>query len=224
NGLPAQCETTIAPLWDGTMLDGTTRLSKNGRPIYVFQALGTFAEYAVVPELSCVPIRKEIPLDVAALVGCAVTTGVGAALNTAGIKPGSSVVVFGCGGVGLNILQAAALCGAAQIIAVDVVPAKMLLARQFGATHTVNSQESDPLAAIADLTGGRGADYAFDASGVPAVQRLAYDAVRRGGMVVYVGIGPHDAVVSLPAGRLPREDKTLKGSYYGGANLRRDVP
>ncbi|HBY99137.1 MAG: Zn-dependent alcohol dehydrogenase [Ardenticatenaceae bacterium] len=224
HGLPAQCEATIAPLWAGTLLDGTTRLSKNGQTIYHFSGLGTFAEYAVVPQLSCVPIRRDVPLTVAALVGCAVTTGIGAALNTAQIRPGSSVVVFGCGGVGLNIIQGAALAGATTIIAVDVVPAKMDLARQFGATHMVNSREVDAQRAIEELTAGRGADYALEASGVPAVQRLAYDAIRRGGTVTYVGIGPHDAVVPLPAGRLPREDKTLKGSYYGGANPQRDMP
>src|SRR5206468_4977866 len=131
------CETYTAPIWTGTMFDGTTRLSRNGSPVYHYCGLAALAERAVVPRQSCVAIDKEIPLDVAALVGCAVATGVGAAMFTAGVKPGESVVVLGCGGVGLSIIQGARLCGAAPIIAVDSSAAKMWVAKHFGAQSAV---------------------------------------------------------------------------------------
>ena len=131
---PNLCDTFTEPIWAGVMLDGTTRLSLNGEPVYAYCGLAAFAEYAVVPEQSCIPIKREISLIAASLVGCAVATGVGAALYTSPVQAGESVVVFGCGGVGLNVLQGAVLGGGSRIIAVDTNPAKMVLAKQFGAT------------------------------------------------------------------------------------------
>lgn len=222
-GKPNLCETFVGPLWAGTMLDGTTRLSLDGEPVYHFSGLATFAEQAVVPQETCIPIRKDVPLKAASLVGCAVTTGVGAVMNTVQVRPGDSVVVYGCGGVGLNIVQGAALCGAETIIAVDRVLAKMDIAENFGATHTVLAG-ADTVETIKELTGGRGADYAFEAIGVPAVQEEALEVVRPGGTLVLAGLAPMGSATNFPGAILVRQEKNVVGSYYGTANTRRDFP
>ncbi|MFQ5858666.1 MAG: Zn-dependent alcohol dehydrogenase [Anaerolineae bacterium] len=222
-GKPNLCETFVEPIWAGTMLDGTTRLRLNGQTVYHFSGLATFAKRAVVPQETCVPIRQDVSLKVASLVGCAVTTGVGAAMNTVQVRPGDSVVVYGCGGAGLNILQGAALCGAETIIAVDRVPAKMDLARTFGATHTLMAG-GDTVKMIRDLTSGRGADYAFEAIGIPAMQEEALEAVRPGGTLVLVGLAPLGSSTNFPSAILARQEKSVVGCYYGTANTRRDFP
>jgi S-(hydroxymethyl)glutathione dehydrogenase / alcohol dehydrogenase len=222
-GKPNLCETYVEPIWAGTMLDGTTRLHRNGQAVYHFSGLATFAEYAVVPQESCVPVRKDVPLTVAALVGCAVATGVGAAMYTAEVHPGDSVVVFGCGGVGLNILQGAALCGAQTIIAVDTNPAKMEIARQFGATHAVLANEK-PIEAIRDLTNGRGTEHAFEAVGIPSVQEMALEAIRPGGTLTLAGLSAMGSGTNLPGAIITRQEKVIKGSYYGTINASRDFP
>lgn len=222
-GQPNLCETYTEPIWAGTMLDGTTRLHENGSPVYAYCGLATFAEYVVVPEQSCIPIRSEFSLEVAALVGCAVATGVGAALYTAHVKPGESVVVIGCGGVGLNIVQGAALCGASRIIAIDTNETKMALAREFGATDTLLAG-GDTVAQVRALTGGRGADYAFEAVGVPALQEQALSLVRPGGMVVLAGLSPMGTGTNLPGAVITRTETTIKGSYYGSVHPQRDFP
>lgn len=222
-GQPNLCETYTEPIWAGTMLDGTTRLHDETGPVYAYCGLATFAEYVVVPEQSCVKIRADVPLEVAALVGCAVATGVGAALYTANVKPGESVVVIGCGGVGLNIVQGAALCGASTIIAIDTNEAKMKLAREFGATHALLS-DADTVDAVRALTGGRGAEYAFEAVGYSTLQELALNLVRPGGMVVLAGLSPMGTGTNLPGAVITRTEKTVKGSYYGSVNPQRDFP
>jgi NDMA-dependent alcohol dehydrogenase len=220
---PSLCETYVGPLWAGTMMDGTTRLSKDGKPVYHFSALACFADYTVVPQECCIPIGDDIPLTIAALVGCAVTTGVGAVLNTAGVRPGSSVVVYGAGGVGLSIIMGARLAGAARIIAVDRHEAKGDMAQAFGATDILMAQP-DTAQAIRALTGGRGADYVFEAIGLPAVQEQCLDAVRPGGTVVLAGVSPMGSATNLPGAIITRQEKTVTGSYYGSANPARDFP
>ena len=223
-GQPNLCETYTEPIWNGVMLDGTTRLHRaNGDPVYAYCGLATFADYAVVPEQSCVPIRRDVPLEGAALVGCAVATGVGAVLYTANVRSGDTVVVLGCGGVGLNVVQGAVLAGAEKIIAVDVNEAKMALAREFGATHTLLSGPN-VTADIRALTDGRGADYAFEAVGLPALQELALEVIRPGGMAVLAGLSPMGTATNLPGAVLTRTEKTVKGSYYGSVNPQRDFP
>jgi S-(hydroxymethyl)glutathione dehydrogenase/alcohol dehydrogenase len=223
HGKPNLCETFVGPLWAGTMLDGTTRLRSHGNTVYHFSGLATFAEQAIVPQETCIPIRKDVPLKAAALVGCAVTTGVGAAVNTVQVRPGDSIAVYGCGGVGLNILQAAALCGAETIIAVDRVAAKMEIAKTFGATHTVIAGD-DTVKTVRDLTSGRGADFVFEAIGIPEVQEEALQAVRPGGTLILVGIAPMESATNFPGAVLARQEKNIVGSYYGTANTRRDFP
>ena len=220
---PNLCETFTGPIWAGTMLNGTPRLYRDGAPVYHYCGLATFAQSAVVPQESCIAIRRDVPLEAAALVGCAVATGVGAAFYTAGVRPGESVVVVGCGGVGLNILQGAALCGAYPIIAVDANPAKMALAAQFGATHSLLA-DAETLRSIRDLTGGRGADAVFEAIGLPAVQEQCLDYVRPGGQLVLVGISPMGTSTNFPSAILTRQEKVVKGSYYGTIDAARDFP
>ncbi len=171
NNRPSLCSTYVEPIWAGTMMDGTPRLSRKGQPIYHFCALACFAEYAVVPQESCVLLQENVPFPVGALIGCAVTTGVGAVLNTAQVQAGSSVAVFGVGGVGLSTVMGAHLAGAVPLIAIDTVAARADVAKALGATHFVTAG-SDTIEAIRDLTEGRGADYVFDATGVPAVRAM----------------------------------------------------
>ena len=162
-------------------------------------------------------------MEVASLVGCAVATGVGAAMYTAEVRAGQSVVVYGAGGVGLNILQGAALCGADPIIAVDTNMTKMEIAKQFGATHTLLSDDQT-IDNIRKLTNGRGADHVFESVGLPKLQEIALEAVRPGGMLTLVGLSPMGSGTNLPGAVITRTEKTIRGSYYGTVNPRRDFP
>jgi S-(hydroxymethyl)glutathione dehydrogenase/alcohol dehydrogenase len=205
------------------MMDGSTRLSKGGAPVYHFSALACFADHTVVPEQCCVPIDPAVPLTVAALIGCAVTTGVGAVLNTANVRPGSSVVVYGAGGIGLNIIMGAKLAGASRIIAVDTHEAKADMALAFGATDVLMAGP-DAIDAIRRMTAGRGADYVFEAIGLPQVQEECLAATRPGGTVVLAGVAPMGSSTNLPGALITRQEKTITGTYYGSANPARDFP
>lgn len=182
--------------------------------------VGTFADRTLLPEQAVVRIDASVPLETAALVGCGVMTGVGAALNTARVAPGSSVVVFGAGGVGVSAIQGARIAGAADIVAVDRNPAKLAVARSFGATEAVLPDELD--AAKAEMNGGQGFDYALECIGHPVTMRAAYDAVRRGGTCCIVGVGRMEEQVSFSAFEIFFNEKNLVGSYYGGADVRVD--
>ena len=208
---------------DGKMMDGTTRVHLQGKDINVMQFLGNMAEYAVVPSMCLVKIDPDIDMKAAALVGCGVTTGVGAALKTAQVKPGSTVAVFGAGGVGLSIIQGARIAGAARIFAVDLSDEKLALARELGATDTINGA-NDPVARIMELTGGIGVDYGFEAIGIPAVVDQAQKATRRGGTMTVVGVGKLNQKLEFNALLFPLLAKTIKGSMYGGAEFRVDFP
>ncbi len=224
HGQPNLCETFTGPIWAGTMLDGTPRLHHaDGSPVFHYCGTAAFAEYTVVPQQSCVVIRRDVPLEVAAVVGCAVATGVGAALYTAGVRPGESVVVYGCGGVGLSTIQGAALCGAGVIIAVDPSPARRAIAIDMGATDALDATGS-AIEQIRALTGGRGADHVFEAVGQPRVQEIALEAARPGGVLTLVGLSPMGTGTNLPGAVIVRQEKTIKGSYYGSVHARRDFP
>lgn len=220
---PCLCETYLEPIWAGTLLDGTPRYSLNGQPVYHYCGLGCFSDYVVVPVQCCVPLDPRLPAEVAALIGCAVTTGVGAVINTAQVVPGSSVAIFGAGGVGMSMVLGAKLAGAARIIVVDTAPHKADLARDLGATDFVLAGPDAP-AAIRSLTSGRGADYTFEAVGLPAVQEACLAAARPGGMIVLAGLAPMGSSTNLPGALLTRQEKTVKGSYYGSAHPQRDFP
>jgi S-(hydroxymethyl)glutathione dehydrogenase/alcohol dehydrogenase len=206
------------------MPDGSSRLRHEGVELQAFSALGAMAERVVAPARAVVKLAEGVPLRTAALVGCAVTTGVGAVLNTAQVHPGSTVAVFGVGGVGLNVLQGARLADAERVIAVDVSAAKLELARAFGATDTVDASAQDAPAAIRELTGGHGADYAFEAVGRKESIEKAYAAVRRGGTCTVIGIGSKSEEISLNAYFLPVMAKRLLGCWYGSADVHRDIP
>ena len=221
NDRPSLCGTYVEPIWAGTMLDGTTRLSVGGKPIYHYSGLACFAEYTVVPQESCVTLPPEVPASVAALIGCAVTTGVGAVLNTVGLAPGTNVAVVGAGGVGLSTIMASRLAGASRIIAVDRAPEKEALAHQFGATHVLIDPQ-DLGAEVKALTDGRGADVVFEAIGIPQIQEACLEAVRPGGELVLVGISPMGTGTNFPSALLTRQEKRVTGCYYGSANSLRD--
>ena len=199
------------------MLDGTSRLHKGDTRISHMGKVACFAEQAVVPETACVPVPDDLGWPQAAFIGCCTTTGVGAAIFAADVKPGSSVAVFGCGGVGLNVLQGAALKSAGTIIAVDLDEGRLGFSRKFGATHFVNAGSEEPVAAIQALTSGRGVDNAFEAFGSAETIRQAYKAVRKGGTVVVAGLAPVGETASIDAMDLVRQEKVLKGTYYGSA-------
>jgi S-(hydroxymethyl)glutathione dehydrogenase/alcohol dehydrogenase len=184
--------------------------------------MSSFAEYMMVPEAGVVNIRQDVPLNVAALVGCGVMTGVGAAINTAKVPPGAACAVIGAGGVGLNVIQGCALAGAGTIIAIDINPNKLEMAREFGATHVINAEHEDPVARARELTGG-GPDFAFEAIGLPAAIRQAFDMVRSGGEAVVVGMAPlgSEATISAPSFL---QEKVLRGCLYGSARPRYDMP
>ena len=192
----------------------------DGAPMFGMAGAGTFAEELILLEQGAVKIDPDIPYDVASLLGCGVMTGVGAAINAAKVEPGSSVVVFGCGGVGISVIQGARIAGAATILAVDMVEQKLDWAKQFGATHAVTPDTLG--AAQMELTGGAGFDYAFEVVGRSQTIKAAYDATRRGGTTVVVGVGRADDMVQLSAFDLFYNEKNLRGTYYGSANIRRD--
>ncbi|HEX6738500.1 MAG TPA: Zn-dependent alcohol dehydrogenase [Vicinamibacteria bacterium] len=204
--------------------DGTARVRLDGRELQAVSALGTLAERAVVPAAAAVKLPAGVPLDAAALLGCSVMTGVGAVLNTARVAPGSSVAVFGAGGVGLNVVQGAVLAGAARVIVVDTNPRKLSLAESFGATDAVDASQGDPATAVRKLTAGRGADYAFEAVGRKTTIEQAYAATRRGGTCVVVGIGAREESAAINTFFLPILEKRLVGCWYGSADVHRDFP
>ena len=206
-----------------TPLEGTTRAhDAKGAPLGIFSGCGAMAEYATVSAENLIKIDPKIPLDCAALVGCGVTTGVGAVFNTAKVEPGSSVAVFGCGGVGLSVIQGALIAGARRIIAIDTLAPKLEMARKFGATDTIVFNE-DPVKEVKKITAG-GADYAFECVGSGELAATAYRAIRRGGLAVVVGVAKPSDSTAIRTMTLPFEEKTITGSYFGSCVPRVDFP
>ena len=207
----------------GMLADGTSRVSVNGTQLHHFNAVSSFAEHAVVPVSTAVRIRRDVALEVAALCGCAVITGYGAVIRTARVEAGSSVAVWGCGGIGLNVIQSARLAGAARIVAVDTRAEKLELARKFGATETVQAGPGvDSAAVVRDLT-GEGVDYAFEAIGLEPTIQAAWEAICAGGTVVVLGLMPKGSTLTIdPWGFI--NEKTIKGSFLGSAQIDIDIP
>jgi S-(hydroxymethyl)glutathione dehydrogenase/alcohol dehydrogenase len=208
----------------GRLLDGSTRIHHAGEAINQMSSLGTWAERVVVPVQSAVRIDPGVPLELAALVGCAVLTGVGAATRTASIRQGDTIVVFGCGGVGLNVIQGGRLAGAEQIVAVDTNPAKLTLATRFGATATIDAAQHDVVDAVRELTDGRGADVVFEVIGLQLTIDQSVKATRRGGETVLVGVPDRDATVPMRALGLVYGGRTVRGCWYGSSLPSVDVP
>ena len=222
-GRPALCEPGAAANGAGTLLSGARRLSRNGQPIHHHLGCSVFAEYATVSRRSAVRIDRDLPFDEAALFGCAVLTGVGAVVNTAQVRAGSSVAIIGLGGVGLASLLGANAAGARQIVAVDLSDAKLELARALGATHTFNAGNPNCKDEIRQATGG-GVTFSFEFAGSVRALELAYGITRRGGMTVTAGLPPPSATFPLPAVNLVAEERTVKGSYVGTCVPSRDIP
>jgi S-(hydroxymethyl)glutathione dehydrogenase/alcohol dehydrogenase len=207
-----------------TPLEGTPRVrDASGAPLGIFSGCGAMAEYATVSAENLIKVDPKIPFDCAALVGCGVTTGVGAVFNTAKVEPGSSVAVFGCGGVGLSVVQGARIAGAERIIAIDTLPAKLEMAKKFGATETVLMEKEDVVKFLKKTTSG-GPDYAFECVGSGELAGAAYRAIRRGGLAVVVGVAKPSDSTSVRTMTLPFEEKTLTGSYFGSCVPRVDFP
>jgi S-(hydroxymethyl)glutathione dehydrogenase / alcohol dehydrogenase len=223
-GRQVLCDVAMEDMFRGTLPGGTLRLSQNGDHLYHYSYLSTFAERCIVPEGCCVRIRKDASLDVAALVGCAVMTGYGAATTRAGVRPGEAIAIFGAGGVGLSAVMGARLAGAGAVVAVDPFPFRRMTALELGATHALDPGSDDVTAFMRELTDGRGADAAIDSAGAPGVLAQAYAAVRRGGTVVAVGLPPEGLSAELPASDLAREEKVVTGSFYGSCSPQVDMP
>jgi S-(hydroxymethyl)glutathione dehydrogenase/alcohol dehydrogenase len=208
-----------------TPLEGTPRVhDRAGNPLGVFSGCGAMAEFATLSVENVVRIDPKVPLDRAALVGCAVTTGVGAVFNTARVEPGSTVAVFGCGGVGLNVIQGAAIAGAERIVAIDTLEEKLELAKRFGATDTLLAKPGEDVVKPLKKMTGIGPDYAFECVGAGALVEAAYRAIRRGGKAVVVGVArPTDTTTFKPM-TMVFEEKSLQGSYFGSSVPRIDFP
>jgi len=199
------------------------RISFNGSKVHQFVRLGAFAEKMLVHEHSVVTIRDDMPLDKAALVGCAVTTGVGAVINTAAVTAGSTVAVIGCGGIGLNAIQGAAIAGASRVIAIDLLAWKLEMAKKFGATDTIDASEEDAVAAVKTLISG-GVDYAFEAIGLKVAAEQAFAMLGRGGTATVIGMIPEGQNIEIPGDVLMGDEKRLQGSNMGSNRFRIDIP
>ena len=208
-----------------TLPDGSVRTrDAKGDALSIFSGCGVMAEYATLHVDNLVKIDPKIPYDRAALVGCAVTTGVGAVFNTAKVRPGASVAVFGCGGVGLNVIQGARIAGAQRIVAIDVSDEKLALARKFGATDVIAAKAGDDPAKILKKMTGGGPDYAFECVGSGELVATAFRSIGRGGTAVVVGVAKPGDSTSVRTMTLPFEEKTLTGSYFGSCVPRIDFP
>ncbi len=224
-GKPYTCERVpVTAMIYGSMADGTMRLRrKNGEVLHHFVCQASFAEYAVVEEEAVVKVGDDAPLDVVCLLACGASTGIGAVVNKAKVEAGSSVAVFGCGGIGLSVIMAANLVGALKIFAVDMLESKLEIARKLGATDLINASKEDPVAKIQEACGGWGVDYGFEAIGNPAVIAQTYNATRPGGMTVVLGIAPLGATFAIEAWRF-LGDTVLTGCAAGCVRPRYDIP
>jgi alcohol dehydrogenase len=222
-GRPALCEPGAAANGAGTLLSGKRRLHRQGSDVHHHLGVSAFAEYATVSRRSLIRIDKDLPLEEAALFGCAVLTGVGAVINTAKVSAGSSIAVVGLGGVGLSSLLGAAAAGARRIVAVDLSDEKLGLARQLGATDTFNPSSPDAIDEIRSATNG-GVEFAFEMAGSVRALELAYKITRRGGTTVTAGLPPPTHTFALPQVNLVAEERTVKGSYIGTCVPSRDLP
>jgi len=220
-GQPTMCALRDKPRW--FMLDGTSRFRKNGQPLHHFLQVAGYATHTVLPEQSVIPIRKDAPLDLACLVSCGVLAGAGPVFNRAKVPPGASVAVFGCGGVGLNTIQAARMVGAGKIIAVDVNKQKLTWAEEFGATHAVDASKEDPVERVHAISGMGGVDFAFEVVGTQKTIEQALASTHRGGTCVVVGVSPAGTRLSIDPGMLLQQ-RVLTGTSFGGGHQRTDVP
>jgi S-(hydroxymethyl)glutathione dehydrogenase / alcohol dehydrogenase len=216
------CDGYSSPRWG--MLDGSFRLRRNGEELKQMARIGTFSESVVCPAEMLVPIRKDMPWPQAALMGCCVPTGVGAVMSCARVEAGASMLVVGCGGVGLNVVQGGRLVGAEKIIACDLLDNKLAYAKEFGATHTLNASRENVVEEVRKLTGGRGVDYAFDAIGGEATTLQILDAIRPGGTAVIVGMAAMSVRAPITPYMMALQEKCIRGTMYGSVRPNIDFP
>jgi S-(hydroxymethyl)glutathione dehydrogenase/alcohol dehydrogenase len=217
------CTAIRATQGKGLMPDGTSRFSSNGKPLHHYMGCSTFSNYTVMPEIALAKIRADAPFDKVCYIGCGVTTGIGAVINTAKVEPGANVVVFGLGGIGLNVVQGARMVGANMIVGVDINPGREKLARQFGMTHFIDPKGKDVVSEIVEITGG-GADYSFECVGNVELMRQALECCHRGwGTSVIIGVAGAGQEIRTRPFQLVT-GRTWKGTAFGGARGRTDVP
>jgi S-(hydroxymethyl)glutathione dehydrogenase/alcohol dehydrogenase len=223
-GRPVLCDRLLKTTYRNRLPAGGSRLRARGQEIAHFNSTACFADYAVVAEEGAVVVSPDVPFAVLATIGCAVVTGVGAVKNAARAQPGNSVVIIGAGGVGLNVAQGASLAECDPIIAVDVRATALTLARDFGASHTIEAQTQNVIEAVRELTKGRGADYVFDTVGLPTTIAQAVECARKGGSIVITGLSRTDTLASIPAFPFVMQEKRLIGSVYGSGEPVIDIP
>jgi S-(hydroxymethyl)glutathione dehydrogenase / alcohol dehydrogenase len=223
-GRPVLCDVAKTKASRHVMPDGTTRLRRKGEAVHSYIGLGTFGEYSMVTEAAVVPIRPDVPLSQAALVGCAVTTGVGAVINTAKVGPGASLLVIGCGGVGLSVIQGARLVSARPIIAIDRKEDKLEGARRFGATHVIDASRDEIVASVMDITHGQGVDYAFEAIGAVKTAEAACASLSKGGTAILIGQTATGQRISVDPLAIADRELSIKGCNYGSSRPLIDFP
>jgi Zn-dependent alcohol dehydrogenase len=224
SGRPSLCENGSRANVEGTLLNGSRHFrDQHGQVLNQHQGVSGFSHFTVVVPESLVKIPQDVPLEKAALVGCAILTGVGAVVNTARVEAGVAVAVWGLGGVGLSVVMGARLAGAHPIIAVDIIQSKLDLALKLGASHVINAKQDDPVQVVRDLTGG-GVAYTFDTVGSERSLQQVYDACRRGGTTVTIALPHPTRMFTAPAVHIVGDERTIKGSYMGSAIPRRDIP
>lgn len=221
---PNLCDNVGTSRAAGVLPTGTRRLSlPDGGPLYHYSGISSFAQYAVCAPVALIKADKRVPLDVAAMFGCAVVTGAGAVFNAAKVRPGDFVAVIGLGGVGLNAVMAAKLSGASKIIGIDLLESKFALAEELGCTDTINATDPDLVQKVADLTLG-GVDYAFEVTGVKPAVRTAWEITRKGGEIIGIGLGAYTDMLEYPHSLLVAQEKVIRGSLMGSAVAERDIP
>ena len=222
-GRAALCDRVEKVSFRNKLPSGAARLHARGKDVAPFLGTACFSDFVVVPEAGAIPVPHDVPFDALATIGCAVVTGVGAVANAAQVPRGARVAVIGAGGVGLNVVQGAAIAGCDEIIAIDLRPVPLEIARQFGATHTIDASTDVP-AQVRGLTGGRGADFVFDTVGSPATLNTALTSTRKGGAVVLTGLSRVDSQASFAMFPFVMQEKRLLGSVYGSANPATEIP
>ncbi|PSR70244.1 dehydrogenase [Nocardia sp. MDA0666] len=224
SGRPALCPQVQETAYANVMADGTSRLSRNGETVYSYLTTGSFADRVVVPASGAVPIRKDAPLDKVALIGCAVATGVGAVTKTANVRPGDSVLIIGCGGVGLSAVMGAALVSAGEIIAVDLSDESLERAKSLGATSTINPGHQSVPDRVRAIVGNDGVDWAFEVIGLKPTLEMAYELTRPGGTTVVVGQSADGVTIEIAPMLMSDREKSLIGSNYGSCHPALDFP